>query len=105
LQVKQYEQNILVQVDDLVRQARSTYERVQARKQARTFAEEALDAEQKKYANGISTSFVVLDLQNQLTAARFQEVRALADYNNTLAELALSTGASLDRHQINLEFE
>lgn len=105
LRVKQFEQNILVEVDNLVRLARTNFERVEARRQARLFAKEALEAEEKKYSNGISTSFIVLDLQNQFTAAQFAEAQALAAYNRTLADLALSEGTILQRNQINLEFE
>lgn len=105
LQVKRFEQQIIVEVDNLVRLAQTSLERVQARRAARVFAEEALRAEEKKFAEGISTPFVILDLQNQLTAARFQEVRSLADYNKTLADLSLSEGVILNRNQIALDFE
>ncbi|MEI6193178.1 MAG: TolC family protein, partial [Verrucomicrobiota bacterium] len=63
----------------------------------------ALDAEQKKYAVGKSTTFTVLQLQNNLTTARSQEIRALADYNKALASLAAEEGSTLDRNGIKLE--
>ncbi len=72
-------------------------------RQARIYAEEALEAEQKKLENGASTSFVVLSLQRDLTTARSQEIRALADYNKALAALALDEGTTLERHKMNLE--
>ena len=69
LQLKQLEQNVMVEIDNAVKQAQSSYESVDATQQARIYAEAALDAEQKKYAVGKSTTFTVLQLQNNLTAA------------------------------------
>ena len=59
----------MVQIDNAVKQAQSSYESVQATLQARIYAEAALDAEQKKYNVGLkSTTFTVLQLQSNLTA-------------------------------------
>ena len=76
---------------------------MEATKQARIYAEEALDAEQKTYAVGKATTFEVLTYQNNLTAARSQEIRALANYNEALANLAAQEGATLEHYNINLE--
>ncbi len=103
LQLKQLEQSIMVEIDNAVGVARSDYEGVQATRQARVYAEAALDAEQKKYTVGKSTTFTVLQLQNNLTAARLQEIRALVDYNKALAALAAAEGSTLERNSIQLE--
>jgi outer membrane protein TolC len=103
LLLKQREQGILIEVDDAVKLVQTNFERVEATRQARLFAEAALEAEQKKLESGKSTSFFVLQFQRDLTTARFQEIRALAEYNNALAQLALREGTTLDRHQINLQ--
>jgi outer membrane protein TolC len=103
LKLKQYEQNVMVEIDNAVKNAQSTYESVGATRQARFYAEAALDAEQKKYAVGKSTTFTVLQLQNTLTADRGQEIRALANYYEALANLALQEGSTLERNHINIE--
>lgn len=103
LQFNQLEQNIMVQIDNAVKQAQSNYESVQATKQARIYAEAALDAEQKTYAVGKATTFEVLQYQNSLTAARSAEIRALANYNEALANLAQQEGTTLERYNINIE--
>jgi outer membrane protein TolC len=103
LQLKQLEQNVMVQIDNAVKQAQSDYESVQATKQARVYAEAALDAEQKTYAVGKATTFEVLQYQNSLTTARSQEIRALANYNEALATLAQQEGTTLERNNINIE--
>jgi len=103
LQLKQFEQNVLVEIDNAVKQAQSNYQSVQATKQARIYAEAALDAEQKTYAVGKATTFEVLQYQNSLTTARSAEIRALANYNEALSNLAAQEGSTLERNNINLE--
>jgi outer membrane protein len=100
LQLKQLEQQALVAIDNSIVQVRSALERVTATREARVYAEAALDAEQKKLENGKSTSFEVLRLQNDLTSASSQEIRALADYNIALSALAQQEGTTLERNKI-----
>jgi outer membrane protein len=103
LQLKQLEQTVMVEIDNAVKTAQSNYQSVEATKQARIYAEEALDAEQKTYAVGKATTFEVLQYQNSLTTARSQEIRALANYNEALANLAAQEGVSLEHYNVNLE--
>jgi outer membrane protein TolC len=103
LQFKQLEQNILVLIDNAVKTAQSDYQSVQARKQARIYAEAALDAEQKTYAVGKATTFEVLTYQNNLTTARLNEIQALDNYNKDLANLASQEGSTLEHFNINIE--
>jgi outer membrane protein len=103
LRLKQLEKNTMVLIDDAVKRAQTALESVAATKQAREFAEAALDAEQKKLENGKSTSFVVLRLQRDLTFARGSEISALADYNKSLSELAFAEGSTLDRRGLKVE--
>jgi outer membrane protein TolC len=103
LGLKQLEQEIMVEIDDAVKVAQTSFERVDATKQARLYAEAALEAEQKKLENGKSTSFVVLQLQRDLTAARSQEIRALADYNIALSQLAFNQGTVFERNHLTVD--
>ena len=103
LRLKQLEQNVMVQIDNAVKQAQSAWESVDATRQARVYAEVALEAEQGKYAAGKSTTFTVLQLQNNLTSARSQEIRALADYNRALSNLAQQEGNTLERRQVDFK--
>ena len=45
----------------------------------------------------------MLQLQNNLTAARSAEIRALADYNIALEQLAFDDGTTLERNHIDLQ--
>ena len=105
LRLKQMEQNVLIEIDNAIRTAQTSYLRVEATRDAREYAEAALEAEQKKLANGASTSFVVLQLQNDLTAARSNEISALADYNKALADVAKAEGSTLEKKKIELASE
>ena len=100
---KKLEQQIMVDIDDAVKLIRSDFERVEATRAARAFAQEALAAEQKKLENGKSTSFLVLQFQRDLTVRSSDEIKALADYNNALAELANREGTSMERNHINMK--
>lgn len=105
LALKALEQEIMVTIDDAIGEAQASYERVDATRQARLYAEAALDAEQKKLESGKSTSFFVLQFQRELTDARSREIRALADYNIALSRLAQAEGSTLERRGINVEIK
>jgi outer membrane protein TolC len=105
LTLKQQEQQTLILIENSIANARSSYERVDATRQFRLYAQAALEAEQKKLESGKSTSFVVLQLQKDLTDAASAEIRALADYNISLANHALAEGSTLERRKINLEIK
>ncbi|MDB6064459.1 MAG: Outer rane efflux protein [Pedosphaera sp.] len=104
-QLKQTEQNILVQVDNDVGQVRSTFQQVESTRAARVYAEEALAAERKKLENGKSTSFIVLQLISNLTSARVLEIQALANYNIAIAQLSLDEGSTLQEKHIDLKIK
>lgn len=103
LQLHRAEQAVLVEVADLVNRAQSRLSQVGSTAKARSYAEAALAAEEKKLQNGFSTAFFVLQLQETLTAARTAELRALADYNKALAQLEFADGSILERHRLRLE--
>jgi outer membrane protein len=103
LEMKNLHQTILLTVENAAGTAQSEFERVAATREARLASEAAYDAEIKKLENGKSTSFQVLSLQNDLTTARSQEIRALADYNRALTQLYFNEGTILERSRIALE--
>jgi outer membrane protein TolC len=105
LHFKKLEQDVVIEIRNSVQQAQIAFARLDATKQARIAAEAALKAEQKRFENGQSTSFVLLQVQSALTQARVIELGALAGYNMALAQLALQEGTTLERHSINLTIE
>ena len=69
--------------------------RVIASRRARESAEQQLAGEEKLYEVGRSTTFLLLQRQNELTAARTNELQAQTDYNKALADLQRATGSTL----------
>jgi outer membrane protein len=103
LSVKQKERDILIAIDNDIGTLLADYNSVQATHAQRLYEEQALDAEQKKLANGKSTTYQVLLVQRDLTSARGLEIQALDLYNDHLAQLSLDEGTTLDR--LNIDFE
>lgn len=103
LQLKQLQQTTLIKIENAMAVAKTSLQRVTATREARLYAEAALQAEQTKLEKGKSTTFVVLQLQKELTSARSAEIGALADYNIALARLSQNEGSTLERRQISLQ--
>jgi outer membrane protein TolC len=102
LTLRQLEQGVMIQIENAIASVNTSFQRVGATREARIYAEAALEAEQKKLASGKSTSFEVLRLQRDLTTSRSSEIRSLADYNIALAQLAQYEGTTLERRHVNL---
>jgi outer membrane protein len=102
LQIKQIELTIIPTIDNDVTKIRTDLLKVDSTRQARMYAEEALQAEQTKLQHGKNTSFFVLQAQQTLTARRSDEIQALANYNIDLDQLAFDEGTILDRNHIDL---
>jgi outer membrane protein len=103
INLKILEQNILVQVDNAVRQVQTNLKRVEATAVASRLARESLKAEETKLAAGTSTSFLVLQAQSQLAAVLSAEIRARSDYSESLANLARVEGTILLQNNIVLD--
>lgn len=83
---------IVREVRQAVRDIQTAIQRVEVARATVVLAQTQLEAEQEKFRLGLSTSFNVLEFQEQLTRARSEEIRALSDYNIGLARLDLRTG-------------
>jgi outer membrane protein len=83
-QVKNVQLQIATQVRDVARQVRTNQQRVKAARTSRELQEKKLEAEEKKQAAGLSTTFLVVQAQRDLAQARTLEIRAIADYNKSL---------------------
>jgi outer membrane protein TolC len=103
LTLKKQEQVVMVEIDNAIALVRTNFERVGATREAREFAKDAWDAEQKKLDNGKSTSYEVLLKQRDYIQTLSNEISALADYNKALADLSFKEGTILDRHNLGLE--
>jgi HAE1 family hydrophobic/amphiphilic exporter-1 len=89
------DQAIEMDVRNAAQAVDTTQKRVVASRQARESAEQQLAGEQKLYEVGRSTTFLLLQRQNELTAARTNELQSQTDYNKALADLQRATAATL----------
>jgi len=103
LSLKSLEQDIVVQVDNAVGHVEANLKSVEAARAATRLAQESLDAEKKKLLAGTSTTFLVLQAQTQLAAARSAQIRAEADYSESLVALDLAEGTILQKNDIVLD--
>jgi outer membrane protein TolC len=94
-QIQSLELSIATQVRVFARQVNTNIKRIEATRAARVLAERRLDAEQKKFAVGMSTSFLVFQAQRDLTTARNNELQALVDYAKSRVDFEAIQEASL----------
>jgi outer membrane protein len=89
-------QNALISVQ----QARAQYS---SAVKTRILQEQTLDAEQKKFAVGASTPFLVIQAQRDLSNAGDAEVVAEATYIQSRLQLDVATGRVLDVYSIEID--
>jgi len=77
---------VATQVRDAARNVQTNQKRVQSARASRALQEKKLEAEEKKLAAGMSSSFFVFQAQRDLSLARTSEIQAIADYNKSLVD-------------------
>jgi len=77
-------------------------QRIEAARSARAAAEVQLEAERVRYGSGLSTNFLVLTRQNDLSRARLDEIAAQTDYRRAETELARVTGNLLAERGVEI---
>lgn len=103
IDLQRLEQDVVVDVDNAMGAIQAARQRIEATKVSRLLAQERLDAEQEKLQEGATTTFVVLELQEDLATAEAAELRAVLDYNKSVVQLDRETGMTLERNGIVLE--
>ena len=83
-----------------LQQARVRY---QAAVRNRILSQQLLDAEQKKFALGASTTFAVVQQQRDLAAAQSSEVASLVAYSNARIALDQTVGLTLEQNHISVQ--
>ncbi len=97
------EQNVLVEVRAAARDIDTAARSIVAAQKSRELAERNLDAERKKFENGMTTSFQVLEITNDLSLARVNELQALAIYRKALSAYHYATADILDWKGIKID--
>jgi len=86
-QLKNMELQVATQVRESARNVQTNQKRVLSARASRELQEKKLEAEEKKQAAGMSTSFFVFQAQRDLAQARTAEIQAISDYNKSLVDL------------------
>ncbi|MDA1305196.1 MAG: TolC family protein [Nitrospirae bacterium] len=94
---------VIVDSKEAVRRVRTDFKRMATTRIARKLAERQRAAEQERLNLGLSTTRQVLDFQRDEAIARVNALRAILDYNQSLANLHRMTVATLDKYDISLE--
>jgi outer membrane protein TolC len=72
------------EVRSAARAVETNFKRVGSTRAARVLQERRLDAEEKRFAAGMSTNFLVTQAQRDLAFAEVSELRAVADYRKSI---------------------
>jgi outer membrane protein TolC len=92
--------NVTFEVRNALRELRTSRERIEISR-SRVASEQAnLDAERKRYDVGVSTSFEVLEFQEDLAAAQEAHILAIVDYNKAAIALERARGTLLQAYGI-----
>jgi outer membrane protein len=84
LEIRQIEVQVVADVTDAAIAVRSDFDAVQSATVARDLAAQRLEAEQRKYAAGVSTNYFVVQAQKDLADAQNQELQAEVGYRKAL---------------------
>ena len=82
------ELDVATQVREAARNVQTNAKRVDATRSSRALAERRLEAEEKKYQAGMTSSFFVLQAQRDLNVARNSELLALVEYAKSVVNYA-----------------
>jgi outer membrane protein len=95
------EQAITREVYDAIDQLNSTWNRIIAAQQAVQLSARVLEAEQRQFDVGRSTTTDVLDADANLADARLTEIRAIVEYQIAQIDLAFATGTLLGQNKVD----
>jgi outer membrane protein len=85
-QMKNLEMQVATQVRTVGRNVQTNQQRVASARSSRELQEKKLEAEEKKLAAGMSSTFFVFQAQRDLALARTAEIQAISDYNKSLVD-------------------
>ena len=89
-QLQSQELVVATQIREYARQVQTNTKRVEATRASRVLAERRLEAEEKKFQAGMTTSFLVFQAQRDLNQARNNELQALVDYVKSTVDFEAS---------------
>jgi outer membrane protein TolC len=94
-QLQSSELQVTTQIRGLARNVTTNSKRVEATRASRALAEKRLQAEEKKFTAGMTSSFLVIQAQRDLANARNNELQAIIDYLKSVVDFETSQQSPL----------
>ena len=94
-QLQGSELQVTTQVRNFARNVQTNGKRVEATRASRALAEKRLEAEEKKFQAGMTSSFQVIQAQRDLSQARNSELQAIIDYLKSVVDYETAQQAPL----------
>ncbi len=102
LTIKQLEQAILLDLDSAAAQVENGWNRLESARTSSDLAQKSLEAEQKRFQRGTSSTFILIRLQTDLVNAQIREVAAENEYRKALVQFDRQAGVVLLHNNIAL---
>ena len=103
LSLRDLELGITLEVRQSYRNVEASAKGVAAAEKTRYFREKDLEAEQKKFENGMSTNFLVLSKQNDLDTSKSAELQSQITYAKAVTALEKSLGHLLEARKLEVK--
>ena len=103
VRLQQLENTIAIDVRNAQFAVQQNRAAVDSALKAREFATQSLDAEQKKLAQGLSTTYNVLTQMSNVSTAESNLVNAMSAYESSKLQLDIVTGRTLETLGINIQ--
>lgn len=101
-QLRDLELQILTDVRSAARAVETAAEEIESARVSSNLQQKNLEAEQKRYENGLVTSFQVLEIQEDVSEAKRIEVSAVLSYRRAEVAYYRAIGTLLDRFSVTL---
>jgi outer membrane protein TolC len=103
MRLQQIENQVGIEIRNAQYAVQQNRASVDSAKAAVELARQSLDAEQKKYQFGTSTTTLVLQYQSQMATSESTLVNATVAYEKSRIELDRASGTLLDHHGISID--
>lgn len=101
-ELRDLELQVATEVRRAARGLETAGQQIDSARVSRRLQERTLEAEQKRYDNGMSTSYRVLEIQRDLIDAANREVAAVTGYRTALAEFFRVTGTLNEKSGVTI---
>jgi outer membrane protein TolC len=102
VQIRSLEESAANDVKSAIRGIISNYKQIAVSERGRAYAEERLKAYLRRKDVGLATNKDVLDVENDLIAAKNNQITAVVNYDNAITHLWQVTGELLERQGIRV---